>query len=96
MEAADILKNAQDQFIKIGNWDGEAQCLCSLGNILCMQDNYEEAADAMKKARDQFVKISSPIAVAQCSQSLGNILCKLKNYKVATDPLEFTHSGSAV
>jgi tetratricopeptide (TPR) repeat protein len=56
-EAADVLKKARDQFVKIGDHLGAAQCSQSLGNILHMQDNYKEAADILKKTQDQFVKI---------------------------------------
>ena len=49
-EAADILKKTQDQFIKIGNQLGAAQCSQSLGDIHCIQSNYEEAADLLKNA----------------------------------------------
>ena len=48
MEHADILKMAQDQFVKIGDQLGAAQCSQSLGNIFGMQSNYEEAADIPK------------------------------------------------
>jgi hypothetical protein len=33
-EAVDVLKNAQDQFIEIGDQLGAAQCSQSLGDIL--------------------------------------------------------------
>jgi len=39
---------AQDQFVKIGDQLGAAQCSRSLGNIFGMQSNYEEAADIPK------------------------------------------------
>jgi tetratricopeptide (TPR) repeat protein len=65
-----------------------AQCSQCLGNILCMQSNYEEAADVLKKAQDQFVEIGDQLDAAQCSQNLGDILYMQSNYEEAADVLK--------
>jgi uncharacterized membrane protein YfbV (UPF0208 family) len=74
--------------VEIGNRHGATQCSQSLGNILHMQDNYEEAADVLKKAQDQFVKIGNKLGAAQCSQSLSDIFCMQDNYEEAADVLK--------
>jgi len=63
-EAANVLKKAQDQFVRIGDQLGAAQCSQSLGNILRMQSNYEEAANVLKQAQDQFVRIGDQLGAA--------------------------------
>ena len=84
---------------KVGSPSLQAQCSQCLGNILLMQDNYEEAADVLNKARDQFIEIGDQLGAAQCSESLGNILRMQSNYEEAANILnnareQFVEIGS--
>jgi tetratricopeptide (TPR) repeat protein len=73
---------------KVGSPSLPAQCSQCLGDILLMQDNYEEAANVLKKARDQFVEIGDQLGAAQCSCSLGNVLRMQSNNEEAADVLK--------
>jgi hypothetical protein len=71
-EASEALTEAQNQFIKIGDLFGAAQCLQRLGSILHMQGKSAEASEALTEAQKQFIKIGDPLGAAQCSKSLGH------------------------
>ena len=61
-------------FIDIGDRLGAAQCLQSLGDILRMQNQYEEAQLKLEEARSDFIHIGDRLGAAQCLQSLGEHL----------------------
>jgi hypothetical protein len=73
-EASNTLKEAQKQFLEIGDVLGAAQCSQSLGNILHIQNKYTEASDTLAEAAKLFLEIGDVQGVAQCSQSLDDIL----------------------
>ena len=86
-EASDALREAQRQFLEIGDVLGAAQCLRSLGNILRMQDKYTEASDTLREAQRQFLEIGYVLGAAQCLQRLGDILRMQNKYTEASDTL---------
>ena len=69
-----------------------AHCLRCLGNILRMQDEYEEAQLKLEEARSDFINIGDQLGAAQCLQSLGDILQMQHQYEEAQLRLEEARS----
>ena len=65
----------------------EAVCLQMLGDILRMQDKYDEASSTLADAKVQFESIGNQLGAAQCLRSLGNILRMQTKYDEASSAL---------
>jgi tetratricopeptide (TPR) repeat protein len=70
----------------------KGKCLQSLGNILRMQDQYEEAQSKLEEARSEFTEVGNRLGAAQCLQSLGDILQMQDQYEEARSKLEEARS----
>ena len=69
-----------------------AQSLQRLGEILKMQDQYEEARLKLEDARSEFIIIGNRCGAAQCLKSLGNIFRMQDQYEDARLKLEQARS----
>ena len=70
-EASIILSETQEQFIKIGNPHGTAQCLQALGDNIHFEGKYVEAEDLLKQAQDEFLNIGDSRGVKLACQQLS-------------------------
>ncbi|KAG8923761.1 hypothetical protein FRC02_010922 [Tulasnella sp. 418] len=64
------------------------KCLQSLGDILRVQNRYDEAKSVLEDARTSFVKLGNQLGAAQCQRSLGTILRMQAKYDEAKSALE--------
>ena len=83
-----LLSSGSDIFDHFTN----AQCLQRLGDILQMQDQYEEARLKLEEAHSQFTIIGNQLGATRCLRSLGNILGMQDQYEEARLQLEEAHS----
>jgi tetratricopeptide (TPR) repeat protein len=83
---------AREEFQKIGDSLGMAQCTRRLGDIHYMQSDYSGARDALEQARSQFEILGDRLGSAQCTQSLGDIHYMQSDYSNAHDKLERSRS----
>ena len=74
-------RNELDQHTK-------GHCLQRLGDILRVQNQYEEAQLKLEEARSQFINVGDRLGAAQCLWSLGNILRMQDQYEGAQLKLE--------
>ncbi|KZT56066.1 hypothetical protein CALCODRAFT_550861 [Calocera cornea HHB12733] len=77
------IKRLQEQH----NSAGTAECNYRLGEILRMQNRWEEAVQMLGEAKTAFTAIGDRLGVAQCSQSLGEVLQMQNRYEDAAQML---------
>ena len=73
-KASIIFNEAREQFIKIGNRLGAAQCLRALGKSICSEGRYVEAKELLTRARDECLNIGYSLGVEQCEFSLSMVV----------------------
>ncbi|THU93785.1 TPR-like protein [Dendrothele bispora CBS 962.96] len=84
-EAFEMISEAQQVFLQIGNELGVAECLKRLGDIYLMQGRYEEATEMLSDARKQFETFGNQLRAAECLWSLGDLYRKQEKYDEATE-----------
>ena len=69
-----MLREAREQFIKIGNRLGAAECLQALGDNNRFEGKYVEGEELLTQARDEFLNIGDSLGVEQCESSLSKVV----------------------
>ena len=76
-----MLNEAREQFIKIGNQLGAAQCLRALGDNVRFEGKYAEAKKLLTQARDECLNIAYSLGVEQCESSLSNVVTESSRWR---------------
>ncbi|KAG5220591.1 TPR protein [Salix suchowensis] len=94
-EAEAKLKEAAEEFVRLDNQIGEAQCLKTLGNILQLEDKYSEASEVLERAFVLFDDIEDTLGEAQCLRSLAEVLRLQSRYAEAHEKVQRSHEASS-